>query len=38
MSWATGLMVYLVIWWTVLFAVLPLGGAVEVDAIVAVKA
>jgi len=23
MSWATGLMVYLVIWWTVLFAVLP---------------
>ena len=25
MSWATGLMVYLVIWWTVLFTVLPLG-------------
>ena len=25
MSWATGLMVYLVIWWTVLFVVLPLG-------------
>jgi predicted secreted protein len=25
MSWATGLMVYLVLWWTVLFAVLPLG-------------
>jgi len=25
MSWVTGLMVYLVIWWTVLFAVLPLG-------------
>jgi predicted secreted protein len=25
MSWATGLMVFLVIWWTVLFAVLPLG-------------
>jgi predicted secreted protein len=25
MSWATGLMVYIVIWWTVLFAVLPLG-------------
>ena len=25
MGWATGLMVYLVIWWTVLFAVLPLG-------------
>jgi len=24
-SWATGLMVYLVIWWTVLFAILPLG-------------
>jgi predicted secreted protein len=24
-SWATGLMVYLVIWWTILFAVLPLG-------------
>ena len=25
MSWATGVMVYLVLWWTVLFAVLPLG-------------
>ena len=25
MGWATGLMVYLVIWWTILFAVLPLG-------------
>jgi predicted secreted protein len=25
MSWATGLMVYLVIWWTVLFGVLPLN-------------
>jgi len=25
MSWATGLMVYLVIWWTILFAVLPIG-------------
>ncbi len=25
MSWATGLMVYLVIWWIILFAVLPLG-------------
>lgn len=25
MSWATGTMVYLVIWWTVLFCVLPLG-------------
>lgn len=25
MSWATGLMVYFVIWWTVLFAVLPFG-------------
>ena len=25
MSWATGVMVYLVIWWTVLFAILPLG-------------
>ena len=25
MSWATGLMVYFVIWWTILFAVLPLG-------------
>ena len=25
MNWATGLMVYLVIWWTILFAVLPLG-------------
>lgn len=25
MSWATGVMVYLVIWWTILFAVLPLS-------------
>ena len=25
MSWATGIMVYLVIWWTILFAILPLG-------------
>ena len=25
MSWATDIMVYLVIWWTILFAVLPLG-------------
>ena len=25
MSWATGLMVYLVIWWTILFTVLPFG-------------
>ncbi|SJZ47179.1 Predicted secreted protein [Enhydrobacter aerosaccus] len=25
MGWATGIMVYLVIWWTILFAVLPLG-------------
>jgi len=25
MSWATGIMVYLVIWWTILFTVLPLG-------------
>lgn len=25
MSWATGVMVYVVLWWTVLFAVLPLG-------------
>ncbi|MGD9880517.1 MAG: DUF1467 family protein [Reyranella sp.] len=25
MSWATGVMVYIVIWWIVLFAVLPLG-------------
>jgi len=25
MSWATGVMVYLVIWWTILFAVLPFG-------------
>ena len=25
MSWVTGFMVYLVIWWTVLFAILPLG-------------
>ena len=25
MSWLTGLMVFFVIWWTVIFAVLPLG-------------
>ncbi|MCW5748938.1 MAG: DUF1467 family protein [Alphaproteobacteria bacterium] len=25
MSWATGIMVFIVIWWTVIFAVLPLG-------------
>jgi predicted secreted protein len=25
MDWATGIMVYLVIWWVMLFAVLPLG-------------
>ncbi|UYN93029.1 MAG: DUF1467 family protein [Enhydrobacter sp.] len=25
MGWATGITVYLVIWWTVLFAILPLG-------------
>ena len=25
MNWATGIMVYLVSWWTILFAVLPLG-------------
>jgi predicted secreted protein len=25
MGWATGLMVYFVIWWTILFTVLPLG-------------
>jgi predicted secreted protein len=25
MSWATGVMVFVVIWWTVLFTVLPIG-------------
>ena len=25
MSWPTGIFIYLVIWWTVLFAILPLG-------------
>ena len=25
MSWITGLLVFFVIWWTVIFAVLPLG-------------
>lgn len=25
MDWATGIMVYLVVWWIMLFAVLPLG-------------
>jgi predicted secreted protein len=26
MGWATGLMVYAIIWWTVIFAVLPWGA------------
>lgn len=25
MGWATGIMVYFVIWWTILFCILPLG-------------
>ena len=25
MNWVTGIVVYLIIWWTVLFAVLPIG-------------
>jgi predicted secreted protein len=25
MSWVSGIAIYLVIWWTVIFAVLPLG-------------
>ncbi|QQS12782.1 MAG: DUF1467 family protein [Rhodospirillales bacterium] len=25
MSWATGILVFVVIWWTVVFAVLPIG-------------
>ncbi|MBO1074268.1 DUF1467 family protein [Roseomonas marmotae] len=25
MGWATGIMVYFLVWWTVLFAVLPFG-------------
>jgi len=31
MSWATGLMVYLVIWWTVLFAILPFGVRTQAE-------
>ena len=32
MSWATGLMVYIVIWWTVLFSVLPIGVTSHAEA------
>ncbi len=32
MGWATGIMVYFLVWWTVLFAVLPFGVQPEPDA------
>ena len=32
MNWFTGLVVYVLIWWTVLFAVLPIGTRPIVDA------
>ena len=32
MSWFTGICVYLTIWWTVLFAVLPLGVTSHAEA------
>ncbi len=32
MSWFTGLCVYLTIWWTVLFAILPLGVVSHAEA------
>lgn len=32
MGWATGIMVYFLVWWTVLFAVLPFGIQPQADA------
>ena len=32
MSWFTGVCIYLTIWWTVLFAVLPLGVVSHAEA------
>jgi len=32
MGWFTGSILYILIWWTVLFAVLPLGQKPEADA------
>jgi predicted secreted protein len=32
MSWFTGIAIYLTIWWTVLFAVLPLGVVSHAEA------
>jgi predicted secreted protein len=32
MTWFTGLVLYVLIWWTVLFAVLPIGTRPVVDA------
>jgi predicted secreted protein len=32
MSWFTGVAIYLTIWWTVLFAVLPLGVTTHAEA------
>lgn len=31
MGWVTGIAIYFVIWWTVLFAVLPIGMRSQVD-------
>ena len=32
MNWFTGIVLYVLIWWTVLFAVLPLGTQPVADA------
>jgi predicted secreted protein len=32
MTWFTGIAIYLTIWWTVLFAVLPLGTVTHAEA------
>lgn len=37
MSWLTGIAIYLTIWWTVLFAVLPLGTKTYAESGIEVK-
>jgi predicted secreted protein len=37
MSWFTALCIYLTIWWTVLFAILPLGTQTYAEAGIEVK-
>ena len=32
MGWATGIAIYLTIWWTVLFAILPIGVTTYAEA------